>query len=492
MKENFSYCHVAGLSDVGMVRKVNEDSMATFQSQNGLVTVVCDGMGGHVGGATASETAIKAITDYLVENFEADPCIAIEKAIKAANNAIINKAESDSELKGMGSTCVILLIRKGWVYYGHVGDSRIYLVRDHQIKQLTKDHSYVQELVDSGKITNAEAASHPRKNEITNALGFADMGTPSVCNEAIRPKAGDCFLLCSDGLTNMIPDEDIEAIISQQKTLKAQERAQQLINTANDRGGTDNVTAAIVEFSFTPKMKDVPPVYSESSAPKQHNKKNSNKIWAAACVALVIIIALFFWFRSSNKSGDANRNDTDSTLTEQHDTITFDEVKFKKNATIAELTFTPDYINVVTTKDGKKVTLKVDGRFAQSIDNNIFGEHEQIGMKKNGNVVTLTFLDKFLEPDVKIQLSNGTILVIPILISNEPDVEPVAPDSTNIIAPKESNKEEVMPQDVPVVSNGEKAPKESKKVQSTTHDSNSKPTTSTKDKSTKDKSTSKN
>lgn len=249
---DYNYCITVGQTDVGKRRKANEDHGAHFITQNGLVSVVCDGMGGHVGGAIASEVAIQAIREFLDSRYFEDPREAIGLAIDAANDAIIQRTVVEPELSGMGSTCVLLLVRDAKVYIGHVGDSRIYLIREKKIIQLTKDHSFVQMLVDMGEITKEQAEHHPRKNEITNALGLPNMSPATVKAEPIVPQAGDCFLLCSDGLSGMVSDHNIEKIVSRQRELRTQDRADLLVQTANDYGGVDNITVELVEFTITP------------------------------------------------------------------------------------------------------------------------------------------------------------------------------------------------------------------------------------------------
>lgn len=256
MIEQFNYCQVVGRTDVGKRRAANEDSMGNAITINGLVSVVCDGMGGHVGGATASKIAVNSILDNLSNNFYDDPRIAIGESIDIANKAILKEAEARPELSGMGSTCVLLIVRGGKVYIGHVGDSRIYLIRSKNIIQLTKDHSYVQMLVDRGEITAQEAEHHPRKNEITNALGIPNMTPASVADDAIIPEAGDCFLLCSDGLSGMVPNNVINKIVSRQAEMNAQDRVNRLIELANENGGVDNITAQMVEFPVAPGSED--------------------------------------------------------------------------------------------------------------------------------------------------------------------------------------------------------------------------------------------
>lgn len=252
MSEEYNYCHVVGKTDVGRKRAANEDSMHSAITRNGLASVVCDGMGGHVGGATASKVAVAAIMDNLNAVYYDDPRIAIGESIDVANRAILQKTVEQPELAGMGSTCVLLLVRDGKVYIGHVGDSRIYLVRSKRIVQLTKDHSYVQMLVDCGEITKEQAEHHPRKNEITNALGIRNMSPATVADDAIIPEAGDCFVLCSDGLSGMVSDETICKVVSRQTEMNAQERVNRLVELANANGGVDNITVQLVEFPVSP------------------------------------------------------------------------------------------------------------------------------------------------------------------------------------------------------------------------------------------------
>jgi len=246
---NYNFCLVGAATDVGKIRTANEDSMAVFETPNMKVFVVCDGMGGHVGGQVASQTAIAAIGDFLTNNITLDPCEAIHNAIFTANEAILNRARQQPELSGMGSTCVMLTVTSdGKVYYGHVGDSRIYIIANHRIAQLTKDHSYVQTLVDAGLITKEQAENHPRKNEITNALGFAGMAPPTVCSTPIEPASGNCFLLCSDGLSGMVSDEQMKRVVSKHE-IPIQQRAEKLVQMANENGGLDNITVQLVEFA---------------------------------------------------------------------------------------------------------------------------------------------------------------------------------------------------------------------------------------------------
>ena len=354
MEESYSYCQVLGLTDRGLKRAANEDWLGEKKTVNGWVSVVCDGMGGHVGGATASHIGVETILAFLTDNYFEDARVAIGRAIDEANAAIRRYAASHPELNGMGSTCVLLIVREGKVYIGHVGDSRIYLIRDHRIHQLTKDHSYVQMLVDAGQITPEEAEKHPRKNEITNALGIEQMQPATVMPEAIAPLAGDCFLLCSDGLSGMVSDKVIERIVSQQQQKGAEARVQELIDKAKENGGLDNITAQVVEFGTTP-----------ADLVSTTDKKKKVLLWSSiACVLLLVVGSILFWLLSkptpATETTEENTTEEPPQAIVQRDTLRINNIKLKKNnqGAVAVLGFTQQdewYLLVVKTIDGKTI-----------------------------------------------------------------------------------------------------------------------------------------
>lgn len=292
MTSAYNYCFVTERTDTGCVRKTNEDNLVHFECKNGLVATVCDGMGGHVGGAVASQVAVDTIQQFLTENYFDSPFEAIGMAIDAANKAILSRTRIQPELQGMGATCVMLIVRDGKVYIGSVGDSRIYLIRNRRIMQMTKDQSFVQMLVDRGEITKEQAESHPRKNEITNCLGIEEMQAATVLPEAFIPEAGDCFLLCSDGLSGMVSDKNIEHIVSKQAEMSSQQRVDTLVEMAKQNGGLDNITVQIVEFAVSPAAVQ---------------KKPFPKKWfiVGAC-ALLAIIAGVLTFLLLPKGGEDN------------------------------------------------------------------------------------------------------------------------------------------------------------------------------------------
>ncbi|TAE19506.1 MAG: Stp1/IreP family PP2C-type Ser/Thr phosphatase [Bacteroidetes bacterium] len=257
----------ANHTDIGKARKKNEDAMGFFEAPNGngYVFVVCDGMGGHVGGAVASQTAIKAIRYFLEQEYISDAREAIRKALEYANQEIYYKAQTSSDLRNMGTTCVMVIYREGQCYIGHVGDSRLYLYRDGLLTRLTKDHSFVQMLVDQGVITEEEAEVHPRRNEILRALGTDLEVEVEVRPAPFTPNIKDTFLLCSDGLNSMLSDYEIESILDESRDL--QDKAHLFINSANAEGGLDNITVQLIEF-----------LVGNTPAPLPKNTNNFNPI----------------------------------------------------------------------------------------------------------------------------------------------------------------------------------------------------------------------
>ena len=260
-------------TNVGKVRKANEDNLGQLLTPNGHVFVVCDGMGGHVGGAQASFIAVNSILDFFQRETYDNVIQAIDHALSYANEQIYASSLSNSELKGMGTTAVILLIRSEECFIGHVGDSRIYLRSNGKLNRITKDHSFVQTLVDSGIINDDDAESHPKKNQILQALGIAPTVKATICQAPILPKVGDMFLLCSDGLNGMVNDRDIESIMQEDNLMVTPEN---LITAALNAGGTDNITASLVLIEesehasssfvhFNPKSKVNDPISSQES-----------------------------------------------------------------------------------------------------------------------------------------------------------------------------------------------------------------------------------
>ena len=236
------HLNIGNYSDVGKVRKINEDNFGSFTGSFGNLLLVSDGMGGHKGGEFASRLAVESIRNYF-ENLNGSYNISEEiiKSLEVANTSIIIKAKENSELSDMGATMVLVLINNGLAYYASIGDSRIYKISDGQIQQITKDDSLVQQMVDSKIITKNEAKIHPKKNVITKALGANDVLTLEFY-DPIELQVNDKLILCTDGLTTHVDEEDIFELLENNAP---QEAALKLVNLANDRGGTDNITIQI-------------------------------------------------------------------------------------------------------------------------------------------------------------------------------------------------------------------------------------------------------
>lgn len=242
---------VGMLSDVGCIRELNEDSGTYIQPDDpellrskGLLIVVADGMGGHSAGEVASRLAVDVITRAYYED-EGDPRSALENAFHEANNAIHKAAEKDASKNGMGTTCTALVLQNGTAISAHVGDSRLYLVREGAIYLMTEDHSAVMEMVKAGLITLEQARHHPEKNVILRAMGSHAEVEVTTWQEPFPVRAGDHFLLCSDGLYDLVEDEEIKGMVMLSAPPTACER---LIALAKERGGHDNITVGIVSL----------------------------------------------------------------------------------------------------------------------------------------------------------------------------------------------------------------------------------------------------
>lgn len=225
-------------TDVGKVRETNEDHLFTDEKLG--LFIVADGMGGHQAGEVASETAVKVISNFIRVNIGRGLSIPtlIEESIFTANEDILKKAIRDSSLDGMGTTVVLALLNEGSVHIANVGDSRAYLIRGSTIEQLTKDHSLVGDLVRKGQITKEEARVHPKRNILTMALGIE--GVIELDIAPIDFQKGDYILLCSDGLTDMLTDEEIRDIVLSSKDIEGP--CKNLVASANEKGGRDNIT----------------------------------------------------------------------------------------------------------------------------------------------------------------------------------------------------------------------------------------------------------
>ena len=239
--------HVAARSDVGMVRSGNEDSFFAHATKDGGLFIVADGMGGHAAGEVASEMAVQIVSRELNELrvlTGQPPRDRVAESIRNANRAIYERTIAESDKQGMGTTVSVLMVAGARWLIGQVGDSRIYLLRDGALTQLTKDHSYVQEQVDAGLLTPEQARYHPYSNVITRCVGAGEEVEADTFQGDFR--AGDVFLVCSDGLTGMVDDRRLQQLLLSRAS--AGRIVDALIAEANYRGGLDNVTAVVVQI----------------------------------------------------------------------------------------------------------------------------------------------------------------------------------------------------------------------------------------------------
>ncbi len=239
---------IVGKTDVGTVRESNQDAFFyNTLSENAFFAIVCDGMGGANAGNVASDLAVRTISDYLKRSYKDGMSSKqiesiLRSAIVTANSTVFEMSQKDNSLLGMGTTVVLLFVEGNTGYVLNIGDSRLYIYTSENLKQITVDHSIVQNMIDSGKITPDEAKNHPNKNIITRALGVNEEVNADM--DFITLNAEDIVLLCSDGLTNYVSDEEISEIL-----LDFDENtASKLIDKANLGGGGDNITAVAVKI----------------------------------------------------------------------------------------------------------------------------------------------------------------------------------------------------------------------------------------------------
>ena len=231
-------------TDIGAIRDSNQDYVYTSESPVGNLPnlfIVADGMGGHNAGDFASKYTVEQIVSYIEHSSLTDPVELITEALGEANANLIQEAKDHPQMAGMGTTAVIMTIIGSCMYVANVGDSRLYLLRG-GLRQITKDHSLVQELVRMGAMDASEASKHPDKNIITRAVGAFEELAIDFFYEQLRP--GDEILMCSDGLTNMVDDMEIGQIMQTGRDVV--EQVQKLVDRANRNGGKDNITVAII------------------------------------------------------------------------------------------------------------------------------------------------------------------------------------------------------------------------------------------------------
>lgn len=244
---------LAGMSDIGCQRQNNEDQYAYWEpatdeefARKGRLAVVADGMGGHEGGQEASRIAVEAIQETFAETPGGDPQSLLLVGFQTAHQRILQYADGHPELHGMGTTATAIALLDHQLFYAHVGDSRLYLVRGAEISRLTHDHSYVGRLVQNGVISSAEAETHPQRHILTAALGAGGEVLPETPPQPVALQKGDVLVLCTDGLWSLLNEHEIQNIVAGSKPPAA---CQALIKMTKDRGGPDNITVQVIRVS---------------------------------------------------------------------------------------------------------------------------------------------------------------------------------------------------------------------------------------------------
>lgn len=315
----------SGRSDIGLVRSENQDSFGKYPigvmdiySPKGQLFIIADGMGGHAGGKIASRMAVDAVSKVYFSAEDLNISEALRNAIDQANKRIYWESESsDYNLAGMGTTCSVLVLKANKAVIGHVGDSRIYRIDENNIEQLTEDHTQVNEMIKQGILSVKEAENYPLKTVLARALGTDKQVKADIIPDLLI-KEGQSYILCTDGLAKVNPEEILEIVSSN----SAAEASEKLVKIANERGGNDNVTVLVIKINSKQKSKSQTPVFAE-------RRRNKSKI----LIFIAIIIALIIAGILSTKSFpffDPDKND--------NDTLDNFDKKLKKSAVNVPLT----------------------------------------------------------------------------------------------------------------------------------------------------------
>lgn len=326
---------------IGNVRKAQEDCHDIApMTPNGDLFVVCDGMGGHVGGAKASSLAVESIIEYIKKEKYPDPIQALDGALQYANMQILGFASEHPDYRGMGTTACILLVQGNDAWIAHVGDSRIYLYlgKEKQLHRITKDHSFVQTLVDMGQITDDEAEHHPQKNRILKALGIKPELQPTFSRVPIHPKNGDVFLICSDGLSGMIPDSTISRVLGSKDTIE--QKGERLIELAMQGetvvpGGQDNCTLELIHIDSSPwkksEFQSFNPTGDGPGAKKPSFWRTPWPYIIGLVAILFVVLAVFILLRNKpSNEGDGKIEKLQAELKAAQKECTKDSIEYAK------------------------------------------------------------------------------------------------------------------------------------------------------------------
>lgn len=286
----------AELSDAGRdpTKQINEDASGYAETAHGHLAVVCDGMGGHSAGREAAQTAVRTIIAELADApANVEPARALRGAIQAAGRAVYAVGGDAPQELRPGSTCVALLLHERGAEVAHAGDSRAYLLRGGQVYRLTRDHSMVQQMVDAGLLSPSEAIGHPDANKITSALGMNPEVNVELRPEPLPVQVGDVFVLASDGLSDLVPDADLLAVV--ERSLVASGGAttcQQLVSLANERGGYDNITVQVLHVLEAPRVEApadrtlIEPPANQTRTPADRTEPGTQSAWVTGGMPL--------------------------------------------------------------------------------------------------------------------------------------------------------------------------------------------------------------
>jgi len=241
---------LASLSDVGCQRENNEDRYSYWEPESneqfdrkGRLIIIADGMGGYEGGQEASRIAVEAIEEIYEKTPSGEPQALLETGFRIAHERILQHAQEHPELQGMGTTATAMVLRARQLYFAHVGDSRLYLVRGESIRRLTHDHSYVGRLVENGLISPTEAEAHPQRHILTAALGAGSETSPEISAQPVSLQKDDVLVLCTDGLWGLVSEAEIQSAVRENSPTEA---CRILVQMAKTRGGPDNITLQVV------------------------------------------------------------------------------------------------------------------------------------------------------------------------------------------------------------------------------------------------------
>jgi protein phosphatase len=244
----------ASLTDVGLQRDNNEDSCLYWEPgpedefhRKGRLAIIADGMGGYEGGQEASRLAVETVRDVYDRDFNGDPQSTLSTALQSAHEAILRYALEHPQFNGMGTTCTALAIVDHQLFFAHIGDSRLYLIRGETTQRLTRDHSYVGRLVETGIVRSEDAESHPQRHILTAALGSGRELIPDAPEHPIPLQEGDVLILCTDGLWSVVPERQITQIANANSPADA---CRKLVHAALERGAPDNVTVIILRVAL--------------------------------------------------------------------------------------------------------------------------------------------------------------------------------------------------------------------------------------------------